>query len=701
MKRLFLLLALLLVASIGRAAQDVYPGNSWSMLAAPEEAGWSSAKLMEAETFSKTIGTAAVVIVRHGVVVHQWGRTEKHFNVHSIRKSFLSSMYGIPEFAARINLDDTMEKLSIDDNEPALTPLEKQATVLDLLKARSGVYHPALYETESMKKRRPARHSHAPGSFWYYNNWDFNVLGTIFEKQTGQSIFTAFQTRIAQPLHMQDFRLSDTEYFRGDDSIHPAYPFRMTARDMARFGLLFARHGKWNGKQIIPAQWVDRSVTSYSLAESDTGKVSCGYGFLWWTEAMGRQLENVRLPRGSFSARGAGGHYILIIPAWDLVIVHRVDTDLKDGPKVSGSQFGQLVNLITQAMPESAKPQLALTPASLKLPASLDDLVPQLMARHQVPGVSIVGIENRRIAWERQYGVKTAGKPDPVTTQTLFEACSMSKPPAAYAALKLVEQGKLDLDRPLFLYLDKPYLAGDDRYQKITARMVLNHTTGLPNWREGGWGKGGPLKLIAEPGVKFGYSGEGFLFLQRVMEKITGEPFESHIRKTLFEPLGIVVSSYAWKESYQNLAASGHDAKGVLKKDRSLYTNANAAFSVYCTPGEYALFLVEMMKLDRSAPHSLSADSIRQMLTRQTPMPGSKPILRHDQKPLEIGYYGLGWAIDKTRAGDRIRHSGSNGTGFRCYCEFDPQRGSGIVIMTNSYSGEYLWKDLINAISEP
>ena len=105
--------------------------------------------------------------------------------------------------------------MGIDDNEPSLTETEKQATVGDLIKARSGIYHPALYEHPIMKARRPERHSHAPGTFYYYNNWDFNALGTIFEQETGTKIFEEFDRRIAKSLQMEDFKISDCHYVTG------------------------------------------------------------------------------------------------------------------------------------------------------------------------------------------------------------------------------------------------------------------------------------------------------------------------------------------------------------------------------------------------------------------------------------------------------------------------------------------------------
>ena len=180
------------------------------------------------------------------------------------------------------------------------------------------------------------------------------------------------------------------------------------------------------------------------------------------------------------------------------------------------------------------------------------------------------------------------------------------------------------------------------------------------------------------------------------MEHITGEPFERYVKRTLFEPLGITTGSYTWQKEFEGMAAFGHDASGRLVENRSLYTKANTAYSLYCSPMEYAVFLEEMLRLDRSAPQSLSATSIEAMLRRTTEAVGRKPISRGGQPPTGPSSYGLGWALDSTASGDRIFHSGSN-RGFRCYCEFDPQRGSGIVIMTNGEGGAELWQELIAA----
>src|SRR5690606_18172885 len=149
-----------------------------------EAAGWSRERLAEAREYAGTIDTAAVMIVVRGKVLDAWGPLDRKFKSHSIRKSLIGALYGIQVEAGKIDLDATLRDLGIDDNEPSLSDLEKTATVRQLLQSRSGIYHPALYETARMKAERPERHSHAPGTFWYYNNWDFNALGTIYEQAT-------------------------------------------------------------------------------------------------------------------------------------------------------------------------------------------------------------------------------------------------------------------------------------------------------------------------------------------------------------------------------------------------------------------------------------------------------------------------------------------------------------------------------------
>ena len=348
----------------------------------------------------------------------------------------------------------------------------------------------------------------------------------------------------------------------------------------------------------------------------------------------------------------------------------------------------------TVKMPEAADPA--------HIPDYLDQLVPRLMAIYNVPGVSIVGIKNRQIAWDRQYGVLRAGSEKKVDENTIFEACSMSKPILAYLALKLVEQGKLDLDRPLIQYLDKPYLDNQPLHERITARMVLSHSSGLPNWRPGGWQSGNPLIVEFEPGTKFGYSGEGFLYLQRVVERITSKSYREYADKELLKPLGMILSSHIWQDRYSDIATVRHNAQGQGKSEPNRVETAVSAYSLYTTPTEYARFILEILKTDRSAAYSLSAHSLDLMFTRTTETEWNS-LVRSGSAVNDKQWFGLGWAIEKTASGDRISHSGSNGSTYRqmCYSEFDRSQGTGIVIMTNAVGGFPLYREVLALAALP
>jgi CubicO group peptidase (beta-lactamase class C family) len=289
-------LPLLDTASLGQA------GRSASSVAAGAD--------LAAEHF-RAEGLAALIVTREGRRVASLGDDRLKVDVASIRQSLLGALYGIAIAEKRIDPAATLAQLGIDDLPPGLTEAEKRATVRDLLSARSGIYHVAAHETAEMRARRPERGSHAAGSFWFYNNWDFNALGTIYRRQTGEDIFESFSKRIAAPIGMEDFVPGDCRYVRVPQSLHEAYPFKLTARDALRFGRLVIDRGAWNGRQVVPADWIDRSLSQQ--AATDRGDL--GYGYLWWT------LPSARFGAGAGFAAGFGGQFIAVVPAWRLVVV--------------------------------------------------------------------------------------------------------------------------------------------------------------------------------------------------------------------------------------------------------------------------------------------------------------------------------------------------------------------------------------------
>lgn len=290
----------------------------------PEEAGYSSQAIDSVETFAQQAGYAAVMAAHDGKVFLSWGEVNRNFWCHSIRKSFLSALYGIHVTRGDINLDETLAQLGIDDSNPSLTTAEKQATVRELIQSRSGVYHLAAAEDPRLDSLRPGRGSHPHGTYYWYNNWDFNVAGTIFRQKTGLDIFQAFKNEIGDPIGMEDFSTANCNYqLEPNRSDHPAYPFRMSARDMLRFGVLYQKGGAWLGQQIIPPAWLTESTTSYSIMDST---YQVGYGYMWMIIDPGTPGAALFGHPGFFHT-GAGVHLLIVMPQAQLVLVIRLNTD--------------------------------------------------------------------------------------------------------------------------------------------------------------------------------------------------------------------------------------------------------------------------------------------------------------------------------------------------------------------------------------
>ncbi|MFI0845496.1 serine hydrolase domain-containing protein [Mesorhizobium sp. IMUNJ 23232] len=334
MVRRFALLLVLGILVAGKAQAQAWEDVN------PAVAGWSAERLEAVRQQSRTLKPTALMIIQDGRAIARWGDTSHKVNMASVRKSLLSALYGSAVAEGRIDLSASLAELRIDDNTPSLTAEEKAATVRDLLMSRSGIYHPAAHETADIKRKRPARGSHPPGSFWFYNNWDFNVLGTIYRQETGEDIFVSFENRIAGPIGMEDFSAKDGRYALEKASEHPPYPIRLSARDAARFGQLFLYDGKWGTKQVIPASWIRESTTAYSWAK----RIRQGYGYMWWT------LPEDTWGPNAFYASGYGGQIIAVVPSKRLVVVQTVD--LNQNPNgVRTSAFIDLLKEIALASP--------------------------------------------------------------------------------------------------------------------------------------------------------------------------------------------------------------------------------------------------------------------------------------------------------------------------------------------------------------
>lgn len=218
---------------------------------------------------------------------------------------------------------------------------------------RSGVFLPATYENKGFDQIRPERNSNLPGEYWFYSNWDFNTAGVIFMRETGTNIFSAFINEIAEPTGMQDFELGDCIWRYSPRSQHPAYLFRMSTCDIARFGLLFLKNGKWGNKQSIPEKWVKESTAFHSKVTKPDGSPlpDVGFGCMWWTSKNYFKGSGLEFAKGAFNASGTGTQAMYIFPEENMVFVHRMDTDLPSAEykSVNEDEIGTLLQVVLDA----------------------------------------------------------------------------------------------------------------------------------------------------------------------------------------------------------------------------------------------------------------------------------------------------------------------------------------------------------------
>jgi CubicO group peptidase (beta-lactamase class C family) len=324
------------------------------------------------------------------------------------------------------------------------------------------------------------------------------------------------------------------------------------------------------------------------------------------------------------------------------------------------------------------------------LASRLERIIPQLMKEGDVQGLSIALIRDAKVFWYRSFGVKNADTEEPVRDSTVFEAASLSKPVFAYAVLKLVDSGKLELDKPLSAYLSDAYLLNDERVNLITARMVLDHTTGFQNEVT----SRSPLKIYFKPGTKFSYSGEGFLYLQKVVEHITGVPLDVYMKKTVFGPLGMTSSSFVWQDRYETLKANGHKPSGVVAQKRRP-TVARSYSGLHTTALDYARFVIAVIN-----GTGLREETTEQMLKGQVRLDEScfSCIERSPGRLSQTLSWGLGWGLERTDAGDAIWHWGDNNGEFHSFIMAYPKEKIGIIIFTNSGNGLSIVPEIVSQI---
>lgn len=303
---------------------------------------WSATKKEKITAIADKGLTKSLIIYQNGERVYEYGNLDQPYHIFSARKSILSLLFGIYIDRGIIDPEATLADLGIDD-KLGLTEAEKKAKIIDLLRARSGVYHPAAFETPGMKNNRPERGAFKPDEHWYYNNWDFNALTTIFESLARKKVFEAFRDDIAASTGMTGFNLDLQKYHYEDVSTHPATLWYFSANQLALLGQLLLDSGKWNSDQIISSEWIRESTTPYS----DNGIIG-GYGYCWWSAVNGMHYPFVNIPDGSYSARGTGEQTLLIIPKWNMVVIHLTEVTSPNDDIMHVTDFGKLLGVILE-----------------------------------------------------------------------------------------------------------------------------------------------------------------------------------------------------------------------------------------------------------------------------------------------------------------------------------------------------------------
>jgi CubicO group peptidase (beta-lactamase class C family) len=314
----------------------------------------------------------------------------------------------------------------------------------------------------------------------------------------------------------------------------------------------------------------------------------------------------------------------------------------------------------------------------------MDSLIPVLMTQARIPGLSVALIWDGSVAWEKGYGVRERGKNEPVDTRTVFEAASLTKPFFAALAMSLVASGTLDLERPLVEYLPKDSIERGmghsfdypgfrfDWMKRITPRMALSHSSGLPHGQ-----RGTPYPILFEPGTRFSYSADGYYVLQKAVEGLLGESLGETMRKRVFQPLGMDRSSMVWDDRFAGNAAVGHGILQISNGSVRKHTEANAAASLYTTAGDYARFVAALM--NGSFP---GAPPLGLMFTPQIPVADSV-------------FWSLGFGIERTSSGPAFFQWGDYGI-FRNYIVALRGEKRALVYLTNSFYGLSIGKELVS-----
>lgn len=333
------------------------------------------------------------------------------------------------------------------------------------------------------------------------------------------------------------------------------------------------------------------------------------------------------------------------------------------------------------------KAAAAATPSrGAELKAGLDAVVPPLLQEKRVASVSIARIEQGKVILTAAYGSQDVGVP--ATPSTLYNIASMTKPISAEVALRLAASHRLSLDEPMAPTWTDPDIAGDKRSSLLTPRLALSHRTGFPNWR---YETGNVLRFLRAPGTAFGYSGEGFEYLARFIEKKTGEPFEALAQTLIFDPVAMHDSAYTRRRWFEGRIALPTDKEGAALAPQ-IADEFVASDDIYSTAADYAKFIVSLIQHE-GIDDALAGERQRIQTDRKTEL---CPPTRQIVCPDGVGM-GLGWEVFQFGTETLLMHTGmDNGVFTLGY--FNPGTRSGTVIFTNSANGPQIVLPILDLI---
>ncbi|MDY8137316.1 serine hydrolase [Aquimarina sp. 2201CG5-10] len=307
---------------------------------------------------------------------------------------------------------------------------------------------------------------------------------------------------------------------------------------------------------------------------------------------------------------------------------------------------------------------------------TLDKFINTYQEYYGIPGVSLALIKEGKVIYHKTYGVKNTLTQEKVDDKTLFEAASITKPVFGFAVMRLVERGVIDLDKPLYEYLPFEAIEHDERYKLITARHVLSHKTGFPNWA---WmNDDGKLDIKFTPGTEYRYSGEGFEYLKRVVAHITDKDMTTLLKEEVLDPLDLKHTYFKKNEYLQKVVANGHFSNYATRA--SLPDNPGMAWSMHTEAKTFSNYLLGL-----SVKKGLKPETYKEMFSVQTKIPKEEK----DNRPDWEEYFGLSIHLQKTPYGLSFGHGGNNGD-FKCEARMYQDLNMGYVIFTNSNTGDKL-----------